>query len=168
MHIKLPKALPLLAIMAGGLLLLTPLGNQIVTAQPAATPSKQHSPLPFQKLNLSPEQKAKMQTIRQQALVQAQAVLSTDQRAQLKTALQNGEDMRSAMSRLNLTTEQKTKLREIMQSTQAQFDVILTPEQRQQLQQARRAWIQSLPPDQQQKLREKMRSALPGNRLSAN
>lgn len=167
MHIKLPKALPLLALIAGGLLLL-PLGNQIVTAQPAATPSKQHPPLPFQQLNLSPEQRAQMQTIRQQALVQAQAVLSTDQKAQLKTALQNGEDMRSAMSSLNLTTEQKTKLREIMQSTQAQFDVVLTPEQRQQLQQARRAWIQSLPPDQQQKLREKMRSARPANPSPSN
>lgn len=134
--------------------------QQLVSSLPA-----DRRPAAFPALNLTDTQKVQAWGIGQQVLTQVQALLTPAQKNQLKTAIQNGGDLRSAIATVNLTASQKTAMRDILKSTKSQFDQVLTPEQQQQMQQTRRAWIQSLNPEQRQKLREKLqnrRSSAPG------
>ena len=89
-------------------------------------------------LNLTPEQKTKMQQLRASTQSQIDAVLTDEQRqklAQVKAQrpAKARQDRRQAMGdtwkSLNLTTEQQARIKTIRQSSKQQLNAILTPEQ---------------------------------------
>lgn len=99
-------------------------------------------------LNLTAEQQAQMEQIRQNTRSQIDAILTAEQKAQLQRERENrgippgGENRgtarpmpRSPFDSLNLTAEQRSQIEAVMRSSREQMDAILTPEQRQQLQQ---------------------------------
>lgn len=111
-------------------------------------------------LNLTSEQKDQMRQLHQETRQKIEALLSSDQLAKYKTAMQNRRggmrddagEMNSAsrqggnsnrrqnmFSSLNLSQDQQAKIREIMQSSRTRMSSILTEAQRTQLQQMMRA-----------------------------
>lgn len=88
-------------------------------------------------LNLTEAQKAELKQIRQSTQAQIQAVFTSEQKAQIEAAKQQGQKPRQYMSSLNLTAEQKARIREIRQESKKKMDAVLTAEQRQQLQERR-------------------------------
>ena len=128
--------LKLLLLLAGtlSLTLSAPMmtAAQAQTNPPTAPPPRQHN-----WLNLTPEQQAKMQQIRQAEREQMNNILTAEQRATLQTARQNRQNPRNVFESLNLTDEQKTRIEQVRRRSREQMDAILTPEQRQQMQQRR-------------------------------
>jgi Spy/CpxP family protein refolding chaperone len=98
------------------------------------------------KLNLSDAQKQQMQQLRQETRAQIEAVLTPEQKAQLQTLKEQGQNQRQrrrdVLSSLNLTPEQQERIRAIRQEAKQKMDAILTPEQKQQLEQRRQMWQQ--------------------------
>ncbi len=86
----------------------------------------------WDRLNLTADQKTKLEQIRATARTQMDAVFTPEQRQQAKLRQEQRQEMGSKWEKLNLTADQKTKLKEIRQSDRAQFEAILTPEQQQQ------------------------------------
>jgi periplasmic protein CpxP/Spy len=78
-------------------------------------------------LNLTPEQKTKMQAIWKSTRTQIEEVLTPEQRQTL--AGSEGKARRDKWKSLNLTADQKAKMKAIRQSSQDQMNAILTPEQ---------------------------------------
>jgi Spy/CpxP family protein refolding chaperone len=106
----------------------------------------------FQKLNLTPEQKAKMQEIGRSTRAQMEAVLTPEQKAKLTAAMaerkaqrQQGQGQRQGgrgkkgdlFASLNLTEAQKNQMRQIKESSKQQMQAVLTPEQQAQMKQMR-------------------------------
>lgn len=85
----------------------------------------------WDKLNLTADQKTKLEQIRATSRSQMDAVFTPEQRQQAKLR-QEQRRMGGKWQNLNLTADQKTKLKEIRQSSKTQFEAILTPEQQQQ------------------------------------
>jgi periplasmic protein CpxP/Spy len=103
----------------------------------------------FQRLNLTPEQKTKMQEIGRNTRAQIEAVLTPEQKTKLKAAMaerkaqrqqrqgQQGEGQRQErrgkkgdiFASLNLTDAQKDQIKQIRESSKQQMQAILTPEQ---------------------------------------
>ncbi len=151
------KLLPLLAgVMA--------LSVSIGTALPAFSQETNSTPpVPGEQmrrrpnfLNLTAEQQAKMDQIRQNERSQIDAILTAEQKAQLAQrrsergnrqkppAGTNQKPPRMGENRgmpggpfasLNLTDTQRSQIEAVMRSSREQMDAVLTPEQRQQLQQ---------------------------------
>lgn len=93
-------------------------------------------PRGLERLQLTQEQRAKMDEIRRNTRSQIEAILTPQQREQLKAAMQEPrQNKRQAFAALNLTPEQKAQMRQIRQSAKSQFKAVLTPEQLQQMQQ---------------------------------
>jgi periplasmic protein CpxP/Spy len=89
------------------------------------------------KLNLTADQKTKLEQLRATARTQIETVLTPEQRQQAKLRQDQHREMGDKWKSLNLTADQKTKLQEIRRSSKAQFEAILTPEQQQQAKQKR-------------------------------
>lgn len=107
---------------------------------------------PFKKLNLTPEQKARMKEIRSNTRAQIEAVLTPEQKNKLQAAMaerkaqrQQGQEQRregrgkkgDIFASLGLTAEQKAKMKEIRESSKQQMEAVLTPEQKAQIKQMR-------------------------------
>jgi periplasmic protein CpxP/Spy len=117
-------------------------------------------------LNLSADQKTKMQQLRTSERAQIEAVLTPAQRqqfAQIKAQRQANRQQRQGM---NLTADQKVKLKAIRQNNQQQFKAILTPAQQAQLGQGGRGWGKrgsmtqlNLTPEQKAKMEQLRASA---------
>lgn len=90
-----------------------------------------------EELNLTPEQQTEADRLRQAQRTQIDAILTTDQKAQLEAALANGERPRQAFESLNLTAAQRSQIQAVHESGRQQFEALLTPAQRQQLEQHR-------------------------------
>ncbi|HEY9622285.1 MAG TPA: Spy/CpxP family protein refolding chaperone [Crinalium sp.] len=88
-------------------------------------------------LNLTSDQEAKMQQIRQAEREQINNILTADQRSQLQSAGTDRGGMRQAFDSLNLTDDQRSQVESIRRNSREQMDAILTAEQRQQMQQHR-------------------------------
>jgi Spy/CpxP family protein refolding chaperone len=96
-------------------------------------------------LNLTAEQQAKIEQIRQNTRSQIDNILTAEQKAQLQRERENqgtppalgGQGKRGGgfFASLNLTAEQRSQIEAVKRSAKEQIDAILTPEQRQQLQQ---------------------------------
>jgi Spy/CpxP family protein refolding chaperone len=130
--------LKLLPLLAGTVSLALSAG--IMTAGKAQT-NPPTAPPPRQQnwLNLTPEQQAKMQQIRQAEREQMDSILTAEQRSRLETARLNRQDPRQVFESLNLTDEQKARIEQVRRRSREQMDAILTPEQRQQMQQRRQS-----------------------------
>jgi Spy/CpxP family protein refolding chaperone len=129
------------------------------TTQPAAQPGTQQQRMGRQNsLNLTQEQKDQMRQLHQDTRQKIEAVLSSDQLAQYKAALEsrrggmqnstgdrnsasaqrNGNGRQNIFSSLNLSPDQQTKISQIMRASKTRMDSILTDTQRAQLQQMMR------------------------------
>jgi periplasmic protein CpxP/Spy len=89
------------------------------------------------KLNLTAEQKTKLEQLRANTRTQMDAVFTPEQRQQAKLRQEKRQEMDGKWKSLNLTADQQAKLKEIRQSSKVQFEAILTPEQQQQAKQKR-------------------------------
>lgn len=105
------------------------------------------------KLNLTDAQKQQMRQIKEETRAQIQEVLTPEQRAQMETIKQNRQGQNGqgqarqgrrggVMASLNLTDAQKASIKQIMESQKARMDQVLTAEQRQQMEQMRSQWQQ--------------------------
>jgi periplasmic protein CpxP/Spy len=92
----------------------------------------------LKKLNLTAEQKTKLEQLRATTRTQMDTVFTPEQRQQAKLRQERRREMGDKWKNLNLTAEQKAKLKEIRQSSKVQFEAILTPEQQQQAKQKHR------------------------------
>jgi periplasmic protein CpxP/Spy len=153
----------LMPMLAGAIALSVVATPFIVNAQSGmsdqAQPTNSRRYGKWDKLNLSEQQKAQLQQIKNDTRTQIEAVLTPQQLEQLKTARQNNQanqagqghrGKHSAMAALNLTDAQKAKIKEIKDSQKARMQAILTPEQQQQLQQMHQQWRQQRQQQQQQ------------------
>jgi periplasmic protein CpxP/Spy len=129
----------------------TPFVAQAQQDSPSGQPRKEFAQKgPWQKLGLTDAQKAKMQEIRRNTRAEMDKVLTTEQKEQLKAAMQARKEQRSqgqgqgqgrgqwkkdGFAALNLTEAQKTRMREIKESSKQQMQAVLTPAQQQQLKQ---------------------------------
>ena len=113
----------------------------------------------FQKLNLSPDQKAKMQEIGRNTRAQMEAILTPEQKTKLKAAMaerkaqyqarkeqrQEGQGRReggrgkrgNVFASLNLSETQKNQMKQIRESSKRQMQEVLTPQQQEQMKQMR-------------------------------
>lgn len=83
----------------------------------------------FDKLNLTAEQKTRMQELWKVARTQMQEVLTAEQQQQAQVVKKRRQAMRDGWKSLNLTADQKAKLQAIRESNEQQLNSILTPEQ---------------------------------------
>ena len=84
-------------------------------------------------LQLTPEQQAKKERLRQSARTQIEAILTPEQRQKYQQIEAQYQDKSARKDRLNLTAEQKTQLQAIRKANRAQFLSVLTPAQQTQL-----------------------------------
>ncbi len=103
----------------------------------------------FKKLNLTPEQKAKMKEIGRSTRAQIEAVLTPEQKTKLQAAMAERKAQHQAQRQegrgkkgniftsLNLTETQKNQIKQIRESSKQQRQAVLTPEQQAQMKQMR-------------------------------
>ncbi|MEM7554891.1 MAG: hypothetical protein AAF378_12460 [Cyanobacteria bacterium P01_A01_bin.84] len=70
--------------------------------------------------NLTQEQRTELQQVKANAQTEVESILTSDQRIQFQSALQDGQKMKSALNSLNLSSEQESQTDEIMQSYKQQ------------------------------------------------
>lgn len=90
-------------------------------------------------LNLTAGQEEQLQQIGRETQTQVEAILTPQQRNQLRRQMsqnQRSGNLQSALNSLNLTTKQRSQLARIQQAARQRIEAILTPEQLQQLRQA--------------------------------
>lgn len=123
-------------------LAIAPMLPAVAQSGPQPVGPNQTRPYHSLKLNLSNEQKARLKEIRESTRAKIEAVLTDEQKTQLRTAMQQQGKDRQAFRNLNLTDDQQAKIRAIRQESRKQMDEVLTPEQRAQLQQQRQTRLQ--------------------------
>jgi periplasmic protein CpxP/Spy len=89
------------------------------------------------RLNLTPEQKARLKSIREAKREEMLGILTNEQKDKLRAGVQNGQRPPQVFASLNLTDEQKEQMKEIMTSAKSEISEILTPEQLQKLEEMR-------------------------------
>jgi hypothetical protein len=72
------------------------------------------------KKNLTQTQRTQIEQVKNNARSQVEAVLTPQQQAEWKNAVQDGQKMRSAVASLNLSQEQQTQINEIMEVSKEQ------------------------------------------------
>jgi periplasmic protein CpxP/Spy len=87
------------------------------------------------KLNLTTEQKTKIEQLRTSTSNQIDAVLTPEQRQKFAQIKSQRQANRQSANGMNLTAEQKNKLKAIRQANKVQFKAMLTPAQQTQLSQ---------------------------------
>lgn len=127
--------LKLITVAAGTMLLLTSLNVGMAKAQADVFPV-------LDGLELTQDQQTQLSELRQQVRTEAEGILTSEQRDQLRTALVEQQGLRDAIANLDLTEEQREQLRQTFQSARTEFSSILTPEQQQQLRSNIRTRIQ--------------------------
>ena len=88
-----------------------------------------------EELNLTPEQQAELDAIKENARTQAEAVLTEDQLAALEG--KTGRERMQAMRSLDLSEDQRTQLQAIREESRAAADDVFTDQQQAQLQEMR-------------------------------
>ncbi|MEM7579885.1 MAG: Spy/CpxP family protein refolding chaperone [Mastigocoleus sp.] len=91
----------------------------------------------FKALNLTEEQKSQLREIRQSYREKMGTILTSEQKALLNAAKEQGQNRRQVMRSLNLTEGQKQELRELKKSQREEISNILTEEQKQKMQELR-------------------------------
>jgi Spy/CpxP family protein refolding chaperone len=115
-------------------------GILALTILPMARPSiAQATPTPgavseiLNSLELTPEQKPKVDKIQDDAAVKIKAVLDAEQLKQLSVISSAGKADSEAFKTLNLSEDQKTKLNEVQMGVAQELFSVLTPDQQQKL-----------------------------------
>lgn len=109
-------------------LLATPLALT-VTAAPALAQRNV-----VEDLNLTPEQKSRLQDIQRNTRVQLQSLLTPEQKQAFMAQINSGATVRQAVRSLDLTDAQKNQLQSVLDNSFQQAMNVLTPEQVDQLQ----------------------------------
>jgi len=86
-------------------------------------------------ITLSSTQEEKIMELANRTISEVETKLTAEQRQQIKTALAEGKDLRSAALSLNLSWGQKMSLRGTLQSMQSELKQILSSAQYDQLEQ---------------------------------
>jgi periplasmic protein CpxP/Spy len=89
------------------------------------------------RLNLTPEQKAQIQSIQEAKREQMLGILTNEQKDKLKAGVQNGQRPPQVFASLNLTDDQKEQMKELMTAAKNEISQVLTPEQLQKLEEMR-------------------------------
>ncbi len=76
------------------------------------------------KKNLTQAQRTQIEEVKNNARSQVEAVLTPQQQAEWKSAVEDGQKMRSAVANLNLSQEQQTQINEIMKVSKEQKTAI--------------------------------------------
>lgn len=116
-----------------------------LVASPAilkASNANAFSPNMTAELNLTSEQQAELDAIKDNARTQVEAILTEDQRAELEGT--TGRDRKQAMRSLNISEEQRTQLQAIREASRASADEVFTDEQQAQLQAMRADRMENL------------------------
>ena len=103
-----------------------------VHAEPLNQPTRvgqYHRGGKFKKLNLTADQKAKMQQMKLEMRAEMEKILTPEQKAKLQAMQGNKPGMRRGWKELNLTPEQKARITALRQSQTEKFKAMLTPEQ---------------------------------------
>lgn len=87
------------------------------------------------RLDLTTEQKTKMQQLRQSTRTKIEGILNSEQRQKFQQIYSQRQANKSSRQGLNLTTEQKTQIQAIRKANREQFQALLTPAQRAQSEQ---------------------------------
>jgi periplasmic protein CpxP/Spy len=87
------------------------------------------------RLDLTTEQKTKMQQLRESTRTQIEGVLNPEQRQKFQQISNQRQSNKSTWQGLNLTAEQKTQIQSIRKANREQFQALLTPAQKTQIQQ---------------------------------
>ena len=115
-----------------------PLFATIAAITLAAAPMAAFSKPPFaEELNLTAEQQAQLEQIRENKHSQIEQILTPQQREQFQQLQEQRQRHREGMRALNLTEEQRNQMREIHESTRELMQNVLTEEQREQMRQMR-------------------------------
>ncbi|QNP28958.1 Spy/CpxP family protein refolding chaperone [Cylindrospermopsis curvispora] len=133
-------------------LMKTPVNTNIAQAERQVNQTRQRRD-PFQRLNLTSEQQAKIREIRRDTHSKIEGILTPEQKIKFQAAVKQhqieypnpGESkpryhgrrghMGDVLRSLGLTDGQKNQIREIRASSRQQIQSVLTPEQKAQLQQ---------------------------------
>jgi Spy/CpxP family protein refolding chaperone len=159
---KVFMKLKTLSLIAGTLaltLIATPFAVQAEQNPSSPQPGKEWQKKgQFKKLNLTPEQKAKMKEIGRSTRAQIEAVLTPEQKTKLQAAMAERKAQHQAQRQqrqgqgerqegrgkkgdifasLNLTETQKNQIKQIRESSKQQRQAVLTPEQQAQMKQMR-------------------------------
>ncbi|MDB9466004.1 Spy/CpxP family protein refolding chaperone [Dolichospermum circinale] len=143
------KTLSLLAGTLALTLIATPFAVQAQNNPPLPQPGQELQERgPFKHLNLNSEQKAKMKEIHTNTRAQIDTILTTEQKNQLKTAMEKRKAERQQRQRqhhsghekkgdifnsLNLTDKQKDQIKQIHDSERQKMQAILTRQQQTQM-----------------------------------
>ena len=80
-------------------------------------------------LNLSDEQKARLQSIQQETAKKLGSVVTPAQQQRYLTARKNGKSRQEAVAAMQLSADQQSQIGRILQSAQQQSFSVFTPEQ---------------------------------------
>ncbi len=133
------------ALIATAALLSTPLVIQAASAGSIAingkttiarnmgemTPEKMEQRLQkmTQELNLTPTQVEQIRALKTSTRTQMDGVLSADQKATIKAAMQAKKGYKAAMQEAKVTDTQRAQMKQIRQDSKAAMEKILTPDQ---------------------------------------
>ncbi len=140
------KTLSLVAgSIAGSALLFSPILNHSASARSMGdgdrptmarnmgemTPEKmeQHLQKMAKELNLTPDQVTKLRDLKTRTRTKLDGVLSADQKATIKAALQAKKGMKEAMQAAKVTEAQRADMKQIRQDSKTALAQILTPDQ---------------------------------------
>lgn len=125
----------LVSLLAGAVLLVTPLTTQLAQAQSAPD-------LPILAgVTLTQRQENQLTQIRLRSRQQVEQILTDEQVKQLMAIMQQGGGLRQAIAAINLSADQKAQLKQVFEVTRKDMANTLTPEQKQQLKQNLRQQI---------------------------
>ncbi len=120
----------LISMLTGAVVLVAPLISMPVRAE-LQTPTQLFPALSG--VELTPDQETQIDQIADQTFSEVEDILTTEQRDQFNAAIDQGEDVRSAIASINPSPEQRTQLRTVFQSARTQLADTITPEQREQI-----------------------------------
>ena len=89
-------------------------------------------------IDLTKDQEQQIASLSKSTISKINAQLNAGQQQQIKTALDEGKDLRTAVQSVNLSFRQKRSMQGILQNMQSEMKEILTPAQYQQWEQNNR------------------------------
>jgi Spy/CpxP family protein refolding chaperone len=120
-------------VIAAGILALIVLPMTLPSAAQLATPPGTVSSTIIKSLDLTPEQKPKVEKIQGDAAAKVKAILNPAQLKQLSIISKAGKTDAKALKALNLSQAQQTQLNTVQTGLAQELFSVLTPEQQQKL-----------------------------------
>ncbi len=127
--------LKLLPLLAGAIAVTFATAPSIVQAQLGqAQPGEMQRQRRFAGVELTDTQRSQLIEIRSNTLSQIEAVLTPEQKRQLKASREGDKKQQNAFANINLSQTQKSQIQSIMRSSKNRSDAIFSPAQKQQIQ----------------------------------